>query len=730
MSSGLQTHGVLLEQLSLAPLRLWHFRVIYPAVVVFLLLIGATIALWWLILMQIRAEREAIFERAVSSVVNRLESHVQQHEQILQSVQGLYGGFVQVVRDVFELYATVPVRNNTAVLSIAYAPCVESSRLGSYLHYARSERYWDYRLFPEATQPHLFPLLYVVPPQEALQRTGWNAMVDPVWREAIERAYQQNALTATPWIPLRTAPDTVWGVALIAPVYRMHPHPFSELRVGERFVEGIVLMEIAGHRLFQQALATAAPTDSLIAFEGFDVQPAPGGGVRHVRIMVSPNWQEASWREPALQTERALRIGDRSFFFRFATVPQFEGRFQRWLPWLVLGGGVLTSFVAFGFVLSLVTTRSRALALADQMTRAQRRILLASHDIIAVWELDGRWRTANPAAASLLGYEPDGLAGQPVEALVAPSEREAFRHRLATLPDEEAVLVELPMQTATGQLRWIGWSLTLSRRDGAIYAIGRDVTAQKELQKQQELARRQLLLAEQWALEANEFKTEFLSRLSFQLRNGLTGLMGFTELLARERGASEEERQGYIAAIQESAEYLLSLVAETPEVAAVATLERRPVPLVPLLTELASWAERHGQQLVLPSLEDEAHVVADEGLLSKALQALLQGLASAGIKGTIHLRLEFNYTEGGSEWSVSVPATDKLCRIATLLRDYPPLQALRLDDSEAMFAFLLAQAFLRRLRGELRAECVENSFVVLFTLPTQQPLPTAALSYG
>ncbi len=701
---------------SIPRIRLWQLRSTYPAVVVFVLLLGATGALWWLLRASLRAEQEATFERAVSSVMGRLERHVSQHEQVLRSVQGLYGHFVQVVRDVFELYATVPARDMAAVLSIGYAPCVDSARLGSYLHYARSERYWQYRVFPGVTQPYLFPLLYVVPPQEAERRTGWNTLSDPAWREAIERASRQGSIAATPWIPLRTEPDTVWGIALVAPIYRQQPHPFTELRVGEYFLEGIVALELVGDRFFQQALAVAAPTDSLIVFEGFDVRPTADGQMQRVRVVVSPNWPTASHVAPALQTERTLRLGDRSLIFRFTTVPHFVGWFQRWTPWLVLGGGVMTSFVAFGFVLSLVTTRARALALADRMTQAQRRILQASHDIIAVWEPDGRWRTANPALHSVLGYDPEALAGQPVEATIAAQERQKFRTLLASLPDEEATLVELPMLTAAGQMRWIGWSLTLSRRDGALYAIGRDITAQKELQQQQEAARRQLVLAEQWALETSEFRAEFLSRLSFQLRNGLTGLMGFAELLAQE-GISEEERHSYSVALRESAEYLLGLVAEAPEAIPTTLLERRPVRLAPVLSELAEWAHSHGQQLMLPAVGQEVAVIAEEALLSKALQAILHGFRIAGVREPVQLHIECDVAAGASEWSMSAPATEELCRSVAILKEYPPVQAVSVDDSEVTFTLLLAQAFVRRLRGELRVECLDGTAVVLFTLP-------------
>lgn len=714
---------------SSAPQQLGHLRVTYPAFIVLGFLLGLSGFLWWLVRAQLRAEQQATFERAVSSVVNRLERYIAEHEQILTSVQGLYANVVQVVRDVFELYATVPARSHAAVLSIAYAPCVDVQQLGAYLHYARSERYWDYRIFPFTTAPYLFPLLYVVPVEKAAECVGWNASVDPVWRAVIERAYMTGTVSATPWVPLRTGQDTIWGFALVAPIYRAEPHPFSRLQVGGRFVEGIVLLELAGERLFHQVLATPAPTDSLIVFEGFDIQPLPAGGERLVKIVASPNRRLLPEHyQSELTTTREVFIGDRRLRFVFAAAPQLEGSFQAWVPWLVLSGGVATSFIAFGFVLSLLTTRARAVELADRMTRAQRRILEASHDIIAVWELDGRWRVANPAVRAVLGFPPEKLAGQSVAELISPSYQTAFQQRLATAPEEEAIVLEVPMRSASGQERWIGWNLTRSARDGLIYAIGRDITAQKEIERQQELTRRQLLLAEQWAQEANEFKAEFLTRLSFQLRNGLAGLIGFTELIARKQYSSEAELQEYAAAIQESAEYLLSLVAEIPEAVGMAGLKRQPVPLVPLLNELRRWAQTQGISLQVSPLPEDALVLAEENLLREALQTLLRVFRGAGEPFTAELHIELDTRGDGSEWSLSAPASEELCRSVALIAERPPLEALALDESGISFPLLLAQALLRRLRGDLRAECVEGTVVAVFTLPMPRSIGSGVVS--
>jgi len=702
-------------------IRLW-----VPALLVLLFVLGISLTLWYLTKERIESEQRALFERSVSSVVSRLQQRYRDHERVLRSLQALYGSFVHVVRDIFELYAAIPVRQSSAVLTIGYAPCVEASRLGAFLHYARSERFYDYRLRPPViVDSLLFPLLYVVPTDSAPEWVGWNAATDPPRRAAIVRAYTEGRLTATPWMPLRTTPDTVWGFVLVAPLYRSQPHAFAELQTAHGYVEGVLLMEIDGRRFINSAFSPPAPTDSLIVLECYDVV-LPAG--KRQRIAQSPNRANVPEQfTPVLAETQQLVLADRALELLFATVPQFGRGSQRWVPWLVLGGGVLTSFIAFGFVLSLVSTRARAVALAEQMTRAQRRILEASHDIIAVWSADGLWRSVNPAIRATLGYVPEQLLGTAVEALVVPSARASLQRAIREAPDEQPFLLELPMQSAHGEERWIGWNLTRSAADGLIYAIGRDITAQKELQRRQLLTQRQLQLSQQWALAASEFKTDFVRRLGFQLRNGLTGLLGFAQLLAERQYSTEEEAQEYAHAIQESAEYLFSLVAESLE-GEEPPLEQPTQPIAPILTQLADELARQRPQarLSVHGVSEELSTPANAELLHQALQALLLGICPQETPIELSCRIESNLAEGSAEWTITAPATDLVQRALELMRQASPLHALEQDDTGTVFQLLLAQALIERLHSRLSIESVDSMLVAVFTLPIQRQFLAAA----
>lgn len=79
--------------------------------------------------------------------------------------------------------------------------------------------------------------------------------------------------------------------------------------------------------------------------------------------------------------------------------------------------------------------------------------------------------------------------------------------------DEEVTeRIYLKMKHATGELRWVYWSFTISPKDKLYYCIGRDVTTEKLAEEQTILQQKQLKLAELFAREAIESKNYFMKK--------------------------------------------------------------------------------------------------------------------------------------------------------------------------------------------------------------------------
>ena len=130
-----------------------------------------------------------------------------------------------------------------------------------------------------------------------------------------------------------------------------------------------------------------------------------------------------------------------------------------------------------------------------------------SLDHICVAGFDGYWKRLNPSWSRTLGFSSEELMACPLIEFVHPDDREATLAARDRLKDGE------PLRTLTnryrckdGTYRWFEWRSVSSVSRQLVYAIARDVTAEREAQRvlqeareSQERMQRQLILADRMA---------------------------------------------------------------------------------------------------------------------------------------------------------------------------------------------------------------------------------------
>ncbi|HSB00792.1 MAG TPA: PAS domain S-box protein, partial [Anaerolineales bacterium] len=191
-----------------------------------------------------------------------------------------------------------------------------------------------------------------------------------------------------------------------------------------------------------------------------------------------------------------------------------------------------------------------------------RQIVENASDIIYRVDSNGHINYANPSTMRILGYESEkDVIGKHYLELVAPEARPQvkrfylgqFLHKTPT------TYHELPIIAGDGSETWLGQKVQLIYEDDQIMgfqALARDITAIKQAYDALRLARDQ-------ALEANLAKTRLLSKVSHELRTPLGGILGYAELLQRNKFGPLNEKQLRAASeIVESADYLSIMVSE------------------------------------------------------------------------------------------------------------------------------------------------------------------------
>lgn len=167
---------------------------------------------------------------------------------------------------------------------------------------------------------------------------------------------------------------------------------------------------------------------------------------------------------------------------------------------------------------------------------------------------------ANARAETLFGYDVGGMAGRPFGDLFAPESERAAKARLDRLArgdiaaDDEGR--EIIGRRRQGGLVSLQMMLGRADSDGTRFAaLFRDITRWKDAEKDMTVARQQ-------AEKASAAKSEFLAKISHEMRTPLNAIIGFSDVMMEERfgPVGNERYRDYLKDINTSGAHLVSLL--------------------------------------------------------------------------------------------------------------------------------------------------------------------------
>lgn len=292
-----------------------------------------------------------------------------------------------VVRDVLELNASTPANTYPSIRSILRIQKVPQDNFDNFIYYTRSQGYYDMEVHPKAEREMYYLTEYVVPYERNLHLSGYDCASEPIASKYIEIAAKENEKIITP--VYNTRKDTL-GFYLIAPQYQVGmPIETAEDRVNNFM--GALIIEIEPITFYKAASGQGVSSDSTIVF---DIYEEVDGQKNSIFKSFNIDILKTQYT-PIVAEIKDFKINEKKIFIDFKTIPDFGGEFQQYLPIISLIAGILVFLILFGLILSVITSRQRALELADQMTKSQRRIVESSQDIIAVLDFKGTWKSIN-----------------------------------------------------------------------------------------------------------------------------------------------------------------------------------------------------------------------------------------------------------------------------------------------------------------------------------------------
>ena len=209
---------------------------------------------------------------------------------------------------------------------------------------------------------------------------------------------------------------------------------------------------------------------------------------------------------------------------------------------------------------------------ADKLYAAERRadelqaVLDTATDGVVILDGQGRIVSVNRSAEALFGYEQREIVGKDLLLLFAPESHRAAFDYLDSLRSNGVASLLNDGREVIGRVRQGGsvpLFMTIGRLGGErngeeakrFCAVLRDVTSFKKAESELTAAKRQ-------AEEASSQKSDFLAKISHEVRTPLNAIIGFAEVMMEERfGPMGNERyRSYARDIHTSGEHVISLV--------------------------------------------------------------------------------------------------------------------------------------------------------------------------
>jgi diguanylate cyclase (GGDEF)-like protein len=319
---------------------------------------------------------EAAFKSAAETQVIVLQNGINEYFNRLATLRALFESANNAVtRSEFEIFTGRLFEHHLGLLRVGWAPrvngkeraAVEAAAIGDGIAgYQIKSLLPDGSVKPAPPADEYLPILFSTEPKTSMVY-GMDYWSDPVRREALERARDNDTVTVVPsriWHNLNTGSR---GVLVCVPVY-LKGTSSTTLQDRRRNLSGFVVGIFELPQLLQSVLAATAASTAI----DISVHAPQAGGNGWGDDGVVPDYSSAPQPSPLSRVSApgqrwssALQIGDASW--QVLATPSIDGRLTTRYDraFIVLVAGLIVTSFVVGY-LGLASRNSRQLALVNQ----------------------------------------------------------------------------------------------------------------------------------------------------------------------------------------------------------------------------------------------------------------------------------------------------------------------------------------------------------------------------
>ncbi len=351
------------------------------------------------------------FEVGVTELSNFICDRVTSYELALRGGLALFSSVQDVSRTQWRDYVGKLNLQDSypGIQGVGYSQIVPAASRQQHIETIRQQGFPDYSIRPSGERSVYTSIIYLEPFDARNKRAfGYDMFSEPTRRVAMERARDTGNSTISGRVTLvqETAERVQAGFLMYLPFYKpgapvstvedrcaaLQGYVYSPFRMDD-FMEGLG-KSISGLRL--EVFDDTAMTEKALMFRNGS------------EVLASAH---LAGQEPFFTAVRQVRIFGHTWTLRAQSLPAYEAKIDNSKSPMILGGGICISLLVFSVALSLVSTKARAVAMANSMTASLREsqesfqlLLESTGEAIYGIDLNGNCTFSNPACLRMLGY--------------------------------------------------------------------------------------------------------------------------------------------------------------------------------------------------------------------------------------------------------------------------------------------------------------------------------------
>ncbi|MDF3885500.1 bifunctional diguanylate cyclase/phosphodiesterase [Cupriavidus basilensis] len=447
-------------------------------------------------------DAELRFTSDTDDVIQQIDTRIRLYTDVLVTMQALFGASDHVSRAEFRDFVnglSLPQRY-PGFQTLNYAPYVPAAELAAFVASQRKDPVLhkagvDFAIRPAGRRPAYFVLTYAEPLDENRTSIGIDMGAEPHRLGALEKARDTGQAVSSGRLIFSEAKRPHIGIALRLPVYR-NGLPLEDVEARRRAYVGSVgagirvgdlLSNLANPEMLRRTrfrlydagasdMEAISPSAATLLYDSLNGLTENVGGQTKPLAIADPidKISASEWKGPVERANVAASrpylsktvyqsFGGRRWLIEFSAAAMAISGPQRFLPALVLGSGLIISLLLSGLAYALSSSRTRALAVADGMTRSLResQAALAEAQRIARlgnWRIDleRNWADFSGEMVRLIG----GQGARPtldmlLHALDADYRATLVARMQTALADRGAFELECPYRSSRGRKGWL-----------------------------------------------------------------------------------------------------------------------------------------------------------------------------------------------------------------------------------------------------------------------------------